>query len=72
MRRQWQIWSADPSRNHSGGRCCPGCGQAGTRVTLDDGTTIEVVDVRSVDDRTVLDLAVRAAGLTVWLPTRAA
>jgi competence protein ComEC len=40
----------------------------GTRVTLDDGTTIEVVDVRSVDDRTVLDLAVRAAGLTVWLP----
>jgi hypothetical protein len=42
--------------------------QPGTRVNLDDGVTIDVVDVRVVEQRVVLDLAVRADGLVVWLP----
>jgi competence protein ComEC len=40
----------------------------GTRVVLDDRVTIEVIDVRVVDERTVLDLVIRADGLVVWLP----
>jgi competence protein ComEC len=40
----------------------------GTRIVLGEDVTIEVVDVRTVDDRVVLDLAVLAGDVAVWLP----
>jgi hypothetical protein len=37
-------------------------------VLVDDDVAIDVIDVRVVDQRVVLDLAVRVDGLVVWLP----
>jgi len=46
----------------------PGSVVAGTRVGLGDGVSVDLVDVRTVDDRVVLDLRIQADGLAVWLP----
>ncbi|MCC6173778.1 MAG: ComEC/Rec2 family competence protein [Chloroflexi bacterium] len=40
----------------------------GLRIDLGSGVVVEVVDVRSLDDRVVADLAVCSDRLAVWLP----
>jgi hypothetical protein len=40
----------------------------GTQVDVGDGAIVEVVDVRQVDERLVLDLLVLVDDLAIWLP----
>ena len=43
----------------------------GSQIDLGDSVSIWVVDVRSVDERVVLDLAVLIGDTAIWLPGRA-